>query len=452
MARLPSRAVVGRSLVLGGLWWGITILLAAVPAHAAEWVVAPGGTGIGTAASPLGRIQDALDRAQPGDLVLVRAGTYAESIRTIRPGAPASPIRLQGTGGSRAVIVTMPGRVATLSHAFITIENVVFDGQYGADDTVRVGSGAQGLMLRNLEVRRSSRDLIDMGAPRDVTIDGCLIHRALNAAGGRTDAHGIAAGAVQNLTIRNTEIHTFSGDGLQVDPGRSAPGWDNVVVERVRIWLGPLAAPENGFRAGTVPGENGIDTKAGASFARAHLTVRDTIAWGFRNGLISNMAAFNVKENVDVTFDGVTVHDSEIAFRLRGGGKTAGGAWASVQNAVVYRVSTAFRYEDDIEKLRISNSTIGAGVDRIFRAAASSSSHVQVMNLLALGALPPEASHPSNMSVTAAAFVNVGGDDYHLAPGSKAVNGGVTLEHVDRDRDGTPRPKDARYDIGAYER
>src|SRR5436190_24331898 len=82
-----------------------------------------------------------------------------------------------------------------------------------------------GFTLRNSEVRRSGRDAVDMGAVDDVLIEGSLIHHALNSTGGRSDAHGIVAGAVHRLTIRNTEIHTFSGDGIQVDPGRAAPGW-----------------------------------------------------------------------------------------------------------------------------------------------------------------------------------------------------------------------------------
>ena len=114
----------------------------------------------------------------------------------------------------------------------------------------------------------------------------------------------------------------------------------------MRIWLAPLAAAENGFPAGTVPGENAIDTKASSSLPRATLIIRDTTASGFRGGLISNMAAFNLKENVAVTVDGVTVYDSEIAFRLRGPGtSTTGGAWVTVKNAVVYDTTVAFRYE-----------------------------------------------------------------------------------------------------------
>ncbi|NOT44122.1 MAG: hypothetical protein HOP14_05900 [Acidobacteria bacterium] len=421
-------------------------------AQATEWFVAAGGTGSGTSASPFGRIQDGLAAARPGDTITVGAGLYAESLRTVRSGSASAPIRMQAAGVRGDVVVSVPGRVLRVDHAWVVVEGFVLDGQYGPADTVDVNGGADHLVLRNLEIRRSSRDLVDMAGPADVLIEDCLIHHALNAAGGRTDAHGIAAGPVSDLTIRNTEIHTFSGDGLQVDPGRTAPGWARVTVEGSRIWLGPLPAAENGFPAGTVPGENAIDTKASPALPRATLVVRDTSAWGFRNGLLANMAAFNIKEHVAATLDRVTVFDSEIAFRLRGPGSTAAGAHVTVQNAVVYESATAFRYEDDIELLRVWNTTIGGGVGRPFRAASSNSAGLDVQNLLVLGPRPPEAPHASNLGVSEDAFVDAGAHDYTLSPTSLATDAGVGLPGVTVDRVGTSRPQGRANDVGAYER
>src|SRR5687768_7840330 len=262
-----------------------------------------------------------------------------------------------------------------------------------------------------------------MGAPQGVLIENCLIHHALNAANGRTDAHGIVAGAVQDLTVRQTEIHTFSGDGLQVDPGRSAPGWSRVTIEGSRIWLAPLPAPENGFAAGVVPGENAVDTKSSPSLPRASIAIRDSVMWGFRAGLIGNMAALNLKENIEATVDRVTVYDSEIAFRLRGPtATTPAGAWVTLTNAVIYDVATAFRYENDIEKANIWNVTLGGGVARAFQPASSSSTGLDVRNLLSISPLAAEAWHPSNLQVGTAAFVNASAHDYALATGSAAID------------------------------
>jgi hypothetical protein len=428
-----------------------TVLLCglAYPAAATEWHVAPGGSGRGTAASPFGRIQQAIASAQPGDVVVIAAGRYEESLRTVRDGRPDAPITLRAAAPDDRPVVVASGRVFTWRHAYVVLDGLVLDGRYGTDDAVRIETAADGSVLRNCEVRNTSRDAIDIQAPADVAIERCNVHHALNAGDGRTDAHGIAAGAVRRLTIRDTEIHTFSGDGVQVDPGRDAPGWDEVTLERCRIWLAPLAAATNGFAAGVVPGENAVDTKASASFRRARLTVRDVEASGFESGLIHNMAAFNLKEYVTVLVDRVTVFDSEIAFRLRG---ASGGRGADVQisNAVIYSTGTAFRYEDGLQDLRVWNVTLGNGVRRPFQQAGRPSGPLDVRNLLVLGAaLPAEAL--SGMHVAADAFAGADRGDYRLAAGSPASDAGESMPGVLLDRSGTVRPQGPRYDVGAYE-
>ena len=418
-------------------------------AAATEWFVAPEGQGRGTDTQPFGRIQDALAMAEPGDTVTVRPGTYRESIRTVRNGLADAPITLRAAT-RRQVIVTAPGRVMTVQHGHFIADGLVLDGQYGLDDLVRVPDAGHHLQLRDSELRRSSRDLIDLGRPDDVLIEGCLLHHALNPTDGRSDAHGVAAGSVRRLQIRDTEIHTFSGDGIQVDPGRAAPGWGDVTVERVTIWLAPLPAAENGFPAGAIPGENAVDTKASAGLPRATILVRDVTASGFRSiepG--NNYAAFNLKEHVDATIDRVTVFDSEIAFRLRGA--STGGARVTITNAVVHDVLTAFRYEDDIRDLHIWNSTIGSGVTRVFQAASSDAAGLDVRNLLVLGALPSEARGATNRSARPSEFVAPAVHDYALAPTAESIDKGVVIPENTTDRRGVLRPQGRGYDVGAFE-
>jgi hypothetical protein len=437
-AYLVAGALAG---VLSGAW----------PAAASDWYVAPGGAGSGTSGAPFGRVQDAINVAQAGDTIVVRPGTYNETLSTVRPGAAGAPIVIRAEQGSGTVLVTAIGRVATFNHPYITVDGLIFDGQYGQDRAIRVTSTANFLVLRNSEVRRASRNVLEIFGPTGVLIENCLIHHALqfDPIEGRLDAHGISAGPVHDLTIRNTEIHTFSGDGLQVDPGRSAPGWTNVLVEHSHIWLQPLPAAENGFPAGVVPGENAIDTKAGAGFPRATIVLRDIVASGFKDlpsSVPPNQAAFNLKENVDAIVDGVTVYDSEIAFRLRDPANVL------VKNSVVYNTLKAVRYENNITNLRFWNNTIGANVPTVFQAASASPSGLDIRNLLVLGSLPPEALGGSNLSVDASAFVNAAANDYHLAAGSSAIDVGATISEVTTDRDGISRPQGVAYDVGAYER
>lgn len=429
----------------------VALGVAAVPpAHADTLYVAPGGRGGGTSDAPLGSLTQALAAAAAGDEVVLRPGTYAEEVRTVRGGTSARRLVIRAEQQGTALLTAAGGTVMRVSHPFITIWGLVIDGQYGPYDAVIVDSPAEALHLLHTEVRRSSKDCVDLRAPAHVVIEGALIHRCLNAAAGRTDAHGLVAGAVRDLTIRDTRIHTFSGDAVQLDPGRLAPGWDRVTIERCQFWLEPLAAPENGFAAGVVPGENAIDTKTLGTAARATLVVRQTEAWGFRDGLLANMAAFNIKEHVDVTFDAVTVSRSEIAFRLRGPGAN-GGAWVRVQNAVVFDVGTAVRYEDDIERVEVWNSTFGGGVGQMFRAANARTARLIAQNVLFLGPRSPELAGASNMPAVSAFFVDAAGHDYRLTADSGAVDAGVALPPVATDRIGNPRPAGRRWDVGAFE-
>jgi hypothetical protein len=423
------------------------LALAPAPVSATEWHVARGGTGTGSAAAPFGRIQDAIVAAQAGDVILVGPGTFTERLQSVRGGTAQARITIRARDGRGTTTVTASGRVLTVGHPYLVIQSLVLDGQFGADDLVRVAATGTGFTLRDSEVRRTSRDAVDLAAVDDVLIEDSLIHHALNAANGRTDAHGIVAGAARRLTLRNSEIHTFSGDAFQIDPGRSSRGWDAVVIEGCKLWLQPLPAPVNGFAAGVVPGENAVDTKVNSAAPRPRLTIRDTEAHGFGGGLISNMAAFNIKETVDAVLDGVTVHRSEIAFRLRAPANIV------VQNAVVHTVGTAVRYEDNIAGLRIWNSTFGAGVAEVFDAAASSGSVLDVQNVAILGSQrPAEASAGTNLMLTASAFVDVSKHNYHLTATSPANDAGAPLGTVQTDREGTKRPQGTGYDVGAYER
>src|SRR5262245_47522941 len=79
----------------------------------ATFVIAPGGSdaGPGTLAQPFATIQHGLDVAQPGDTVLVRAGTYRERRITFNHGgnAQAGFITLQGFPGERPLLTGASG-------------------------------------------------------------------------------------------------------------------------------------------------------------------------------------------------------------------------------------------------------------------------------------------------------------------------------------------------------
>ncbi|HTV02904.1 MAG TPA: choice-of-anchor Q domain-containing protein [Luteitalea sp.] len=395
-----------------------------------------------------GSIADALAAAQPGDEVRLSAGSYAEPLVSVRGGLAGRPIIISGAPARNSTI-RVRGRVATITHPHVELRHLVLDGDFGPDDTLRVGDAADHLALRDVVVRRAGRDCVDIGSPSDVLIEDSSVHDCLNPSRGRTDAHGIVAGTVRRLTVRRTEVHTFSGDAIQLDPSRSAPGWTDLRIEACRFWLAPLRTPRNGFAAGAVPGENALDTKTVATGGRASVTIVDSDAWGFRGDGVTHAAAFNLKERVDVVADRVTVRESHIGFRVRG--PQSSGAAVTLRNVVVHDVDTAIRYEDDISQLRVHHMTAGRNVGRLFQRASSASTRVDVRNLLVLGVtLPPEADQ-RGLAVDASAFVDAASDDYQLAAGSKAIDRGTPVDGVGTDRAGQRRPQGAAPDVGAFE-
>jgi parallel beta-helix repeat protein len=64
------------------------------------WHVAPGGRdgARGAPGSPLRTIQEAVDRAEAGDTVLVAPGVYREAVTVRRSGAPGAPLRIRAAG------------------------------------------------------------------------------------------------------------------------------------------------------------------------------------------------------------------------------------------------------------------------------------------------------------------------------------------------------------------
>ena len=287
-----------------------------------QWYVAVDAEGTGTQTAPFGRIQDALDVARPGDAVVISGGTYRESIVTRR-----DDIRLVGAGD---VTVTASGRVVDVGHS-TSFENLAFDGQFGTRDTVRVR--AHNVRFLRVEVLNSGRDGIDVGNVSGLVVEDSHIHDCLWP--GR-DAHGIVGGRMTGAVVRRTRIHDVTGDGIQLDSGRAAGDWE-LRVEDVDIWD---------------TGEDGIDTKTSGS---GRLTVVGGTYRGFRNK--TNSAAFNLKESVTATIDGVTVTDANIGFRLRHP------ADVRLSNSSIADSDRGIRYEDGI----VEHSLVAVTFDNVSR-------------------------------------------------------------------------------------
>lgn len=280
--------------------------------------------------------------------------------------ARGKPPGLLGAVGPRGE----PRRVKALD---ITEKGVYEDylvDQEGGSRSEVVRIKADGAVLRHCEIRNGTRDAVGVRAT-DVLIENCRIHHFL--AGSfkeQVDAHGVT-GRPTRLVIRNCEIYYVSGDAVQFDPARGP--WTDVLIEHCDFWTGPLPADAAGFRKGEQPGENAVDTKQLQSNPRSRMVIRHSVFHGYqKGGQIDNLAALNLKNNVEVRVENCAFWDSEIALRLRGGGKSTGkygSARVSVQDCYFYRCESAVRCEDRIEELQLISLAYGEGVQRKLKEA-----------------------------------------------------------------------------------
>ena len=415
--------------------------------------------GNGTFNDPFNNFSDALNVAQPGDTVMVFPGTFdlPTDINTVRDGTASQRIVIMAYDPNDRPVLTRYGRVFNVKHQYHIIDGFVMDGQFGDRDLMRIRSNADYLILRNCELKNSTKDGIDLSDATDVLIENCEIHHMLGGTySNPQDAHGIVASGQRNLTVRGCNIYYVSGDCFQTDPERGLPLWNDVLIENSTLWTGPLPEDAAGYHAGEIPGENAVDTKINpdsiGSGYRPRITIRNVEAFGFVPGFISNRAAFNIKEQVECVISEVKVYHNEVAFRLRGPG-SRGGAHVTIINAIAYDNIKIFRTEDDIELLHIYNGTFdNDGTGTYFQNVAGGydENGFDLRNSLFMNDKPSDAADPSNLTADSSFFADVTSRDYHLVAGAPAIDAGDDIAVVTIDFDGNPRIS-GQYDIGAFE-
>jgi len=174
---------------------GLSLLVASIPAAAADLYVAPTGRSgnSGTAASPLDTPQTALQRARPGDRILVRAGTYRGGGWIEARGTAQAPITVLSVDGPRRAVLE------------------------GGSETLRLGDGASYLVFDGLEVRNATSNVIH--------IDGNAHHITLR----NIFAHD--AGSNGDVVKVNQAAHIFIEGGEYARPGRRGSGSENPYQE-----------------------------------------------------------------------------------------------------------------------------------------------------------------------------------------------------------------------------
>ncbi len=313
------------------------------------------------------RINAKLKNLHPGDTLLVRAGTYHESLTLPRDGLPDKRIVLRAFANEKPLIANSE-TLLTWNKSWWLIQGLVFDQQGARQDAIKLSGNNN--ILRGCELRNGQKDGIDgRGHSQNNLIEDCLIHDFVNGAG--ADAHGIAinpglsgwkilknriyncggdciqfyadeedsvSGYAKNFTISNNVFYTTLGDNSE--NALDFKGIDGCVVEdnemygfANKIWVIQKGCRNvTGSNNRLHDGDRGFEARGEGGLSQANIT------------LVRNVF-YNIKE-YGIKFDGVAnaqvLHNTLVnvavhSFRIEGEGVTSG----AFRNNLIYNCGPA---------------------------------------------------------------------------------------------------------------
>ncbi len=332
-----------QSLVMVGC---LLLVVGALPTSgaAAVYFVAVGGddSQVGSDAQPWQSIGYAATQVTPGDLVVVRPGTYREAVVLTRSGEADAPIVFRGLPG---VTLTTPDAQKSLSAFDITtgvsyVELQGFDLGGGFDETVFVRAAAQHIVLSGLHVHDNHTGIWIGGASDVVVRDSVVEHNyrtGIRIFGG---AHGIQV--LDTRSVANDDGLGCNGDsdGLNADDSTS-----DIHIERVSV----VGNSEDGFDLQTpsvtllqaITQDNGC---SGIKMAAGGF-LENVLAEGNRTGVNVDGAP-----GMTTVLENCTLSQNDLGVRAMGDGTTI-----VLHNSVVSGAAKALSYAAPVSVLEDHN-------------------------------------------------------------------------------------------------
>lgn len=211
-------------------------------------------------------IQKAVERARPGDVVLVEDGEYA-GFRPVRSGTANAPITIRARK-SRGAVIVRDGPEKGRGIRIAATHHIVIDGFWvkGPNTNGIFATVSRGVVIRNCLLERSRHTGVLTGFCDDVVVE-------FNESRNNRGSGIYVSNSCRRATIRGNRLHHNGRSGIHMNGDRHMKGPRGEAVDGLI---------HNCLLEGNIIYENG---RGGASAAISMDGVRDSV---IRNNLLYN--------------------------------------------------------------------------------------------------------------------------------------------------------------------